>query len=91
MTQKTRSQLSKHVLRCRQGLEREGQGSQGGCQGPRELLMGYFWDDLNLHPRDRLDSCLSFREKHPQGESVSSRNMNFEAELPLPTRGGALF
>ena len=23
-----------------QGLEREGQGSQGGCQGQRELLMG---------------------------------------------------
>ena len=71
MTQKTRSQVSKYVPRWRQGLEREGQGSQGGCQGQRELLMGYFWDDLNRHPKERLDSCLSFIEKSTLKVSLS--------------------
>ena len=59
MTQKTPSQISKYVPRWRQGLEREGQGSQGGCQGQRELLMGYFWDVSTCTPgRDWIPVSL---------------------------------
>lgn len=44
--------------------------------------MGYLRDGLSLRPRGRLDPSLSFREKHPLGESLSIRNINTEADMP---------